>query len=72
MDRKAEAVPVFAPPFDQGEITRSETVAPGHGVALDRDAEELGTLVGAQEIASAHGPSSTVHGRSKPIMDAKA
>ena len=72
LDRKAEAVPVFAPPLDQGEITRSETVAPGQGVALDRDAEELGTLVGAQEIASAHGPSPTVHGRSKPIKDAKA
>ena len=29
---------VFAPSLDQDEVTRSETVAPSQGDALDRDA----------------------------------
>ncbi len=73
LDCEAETIAVFTPSFDQGEVTRSETVASGQGVAFGRDTEELGALVGAQEVTSAHRFSlSTVQERSEPIMDGKA
>ena len=72
MDRKAKPVAVFTPSLDQGQVTWLEAVAPGQGVASDRDAEKLGALVGVQEVTSSHHRPSIVHRRSGLIMDSKA